>query len=267
MQYSFRHPFAWWSLACLLGLFCAQAVAAEETPAITPTIAVEQQDSEQASDTQDKDAIEAGLAAVKRKDFAAAVAQFTPLAEAGNAEAQHNLAMLYRDGKGVKKDLATSAGWFRRAAEQGIADAQFYLGYMYDNGEGLTQSQHYAYVWYRKAAEQGLGLAQINLGVMYAAGSGVPQDLEQAYVWFHLAAVQGYKAAFDNKRLIEETLREQGWDNARLEALKKRARAAYGRYVMPFEHAPTSHLHRMQPPPSSSPPKGHPEQPVAPVAH
>jgi hypothetical protein len=192
--------------------------------------------------------MEAGLAAVKRQDYTAAISYFTPLAEAGNAEAEHNLAMLYRDGKGVKKNLATSAAWFRRAAEQGLSDAQFYLGYLYDKGEGVRQSQHYAAVWYRKAAEQGHGLAQINLGVSYAAGNGVPQDLEQAYIWFHLAAAQGYKAALENKGLIKETLQEQGWDKARLDALEQRARAAYQQYVQPFKHVPSAHSHRLQPP-------------------
>ena len=137
---------------------------------------------------------------------------------------------------------------------------------MYDNGEGVTQSQHYAFVWYRKAAEQGYGLAQINLGVMYATGNGVAQDLEQAYVWFHLAAVQGYKTAFDNKRLIEETLQEQGWDSARLEDLKKKAREAYGQYVMPFEHLPASHPHRLRPPHPQAP-EALPDKPVPTMAH
>jgi TPR repeat protein len=266
MPFSFRRPHAWWPVMCLLVLFCARATADEDIKTDPPAMAVEKQADDKQSVEKHKDAIEVGLDAVKRKDFATAVAQFTPLAEAGNAEAQHNLAMLYRDGKGVKKDLATSAGWFRRAAEQGIAEAQFYLGYMYDNGEGITQSQHYAFVWYRKAAEQGYGLAQINVGVMYATGNGVAQDLEQAYVWFHLAAVQGYKAAFENKRLIEETLQEQGWDSARLEALKKKAREAYGQYVMPFEKLPASHSRRLRPPHSPEP-QAHPEKPASPTSH
>jgi hypothetical protein len=180
--------------------------------------------------------IELGLAAVESGEFAKAFKYFLPLAEAGNAEAQHNLAMLYRTGKGVEKDLEASGVWFWRAANQGIADAQYYLGYMYEKGEGVEQNNQYALVWYRKAAEQGQGLAQINLGVMYANGVGVAQDVEQAYLWFHAAATQGYAAGFENKKIIEETLSAE-----QIESVQKRAREHYQKYVMPFQRPPSPH--------------------------
>jgi hypothetical protein len=186
-----------------------------------------------------KSDMELGLAAIERGEFVGAFAKFKTLANAGNAEAQHNLAMLYRTGKGVKKDLADSVRWFRRAADQGVADAQYYLGYMYENGEGLKQSSRYAFVWYRKAAEQGHGLAQVNLGVMYADGVGVQQDVELAYLWFHVAAAQGFRAAFQNKMIIEEALTKEGWSPTKLAALKARARAFFQQYVMPFTPPPS----------------------------
>jgi len=185
--------------------------------------------------------IEAGLKAVENKDFDKAFSLFAPLAEAGNAEAQHNLAMLYRTGKGVQKDLSASYDWFRRAAEQGVSDAQYYLGYMYDGGEGVEKNPRYAFIWYRKAAEHGHGLAQINLGFLYANGEGVAQDIEQAYLWFHVAAAQGYKIAFENKNVIEEALKEQEDGEARLASLKKRGREFFQLYVMPFGRPPASH--------------------------
>lgn len=186
-------------------------------------------------------AIEMGLAAIEDKNYVKAFSLFVPLAEMGNAEAQHNLAMLYRTGKGTEKNILASYDWFRRAAEQGVSDAQYYLGYMYDTGEGVKQDPQYAYVWYRKAAEQGHGLAQINLGFLYANGSGVAQDIEQAYLWFHVAAAQGYKVAFDNKTLIEEALKKQEKGEERLELLKKRARESFQQYVLPFGRPPSSH--------------------------
>jgi TPR repeat protein len=183
------------------------------------------------ADTSDeKPAIELGVEATQRGDFGAAFKLFLPLAEAGDPEAQHNLAMLYRAGRGVEKDLAVSARWFRRAAEQGVADAQYYLGHLYDTGEGVQQSAQYAFVWYRKAAEQGQGLAQINLGVMYANGQGVEADLEEAYLWFHVAAAQGYKAAFENRSMIAKDLQPE-----RLDTLQERMRQYFQKYVMPFE--------------------------------
>ncbi len=192
--------------------------------------------------------IELGLAAIKQGEFTEAFAKFKALADGGNAEAQHNLAMLYRTGKGVEKDLAASVHWFRRAADQGIPDAQYYLGYMYENGEGLRKLPQYAFVWYRKAAEQGHGLAQVNLGVMYANGVGVPQDVEQAYLWFHVAAAQGFRAALQNKTIIEEALVEEGWDAAKLTELKGRARAFFQQYITPFAPPSSPQGHSFPPP-------------------
>lgn len=181
------------------------------------------------------------MAAVEKGDFPAAVKIFEALAKAGDAEAQYNLAMLYRDGKGVAKDPTQSALWFTRAAEQGLADAQYQLGYLYDTGEGLAQNDHEAFVWYRKAAEQGHAGAQINLGVMYANGTGVAQDLKLAYVWFSLASAQGSGVAFENRQVLAEVLTAE-----EVEELQKLTRQYYQKYVQPFL-PPNSNPHYSEP--------------------
>jgi hypothetical protein len=40
-------------------------------------------------------------------------------AEAGNPDAQRDLAWVYKDGKGVKKDMEIAKMWYRKAADQG----------------------------------------------------------------------------------------------------------------------------------------------------
>jgi hypothetical protein len=49
-------------------------------------------------------------------------------ANQGNAIAQTNLGVLYRDGKGVPQDYAEALRWYRKAADQGNAIAQTNLG-------------------------------------------------------------------------------------------------------------------------------------------
>ena len=107
-----------------------------------------------------------GLAAAQRGDFATAIREFRPLAEAGNAWAQYNLGVMYANGEGVPEDDAEAVKWYRLAAAQGLARAQFNLGTMYDNG------------------------------------NGVPEDNVQAYAWLNLAAAQGHKGASKNKGII-----------------------------------------------------------------
>ena len=91
-----------------------------------------------------------------------------------------------------KGDYATALKEWRPFAEQGHADAQFNLGVMYRNGRGVPQDDKTAVKWYTLAAEQGDAGAQNNLGKMYDIGRGVPQDYKTAVKWFRLAADQGH---------------------------------------------------------------------------
>ncbi len=129
-----------------------------------------------------------GVAAYDRGDYATAFREMKPLAEQGNAEAQHILGLMYNKGQGVPQDYAEAVRWIRKAAEQGDAMAQYNLGVMYNNGQGVTLDYAEAVKWYRKAAEQGNAEAQHNFGLMYYKGQGVPQDYVQAHMWFNLAA-------------------------------------------------------------------------------
>lgn len=138
-----------------------------------------------------------GLAAYKRGDYATAIKEWRPLAEAGDASAQYNLGVMYETGRGVPQDDQEAVKWYRKAAEQGDASAQHNLGLMYDNGQGVPQDYREALKWYRKAAEQGNAGAQNNLGVMYANGRGVPQDKVLAYALYNLSAAAD--ASKDNK--------------------------------------------------------------------
>ena len=47
---------------------------------------------------------DAGLAALQEGDYAAALREWTPLAERGDAVAQFNLALMYDNGQGVRQD-------------------------------------------------------------------------------------------------------------------------------------------------------------------
>lgn len=188
------------------------------------------------SSSYNKAELDRAVSLVESKKFAEAFTLFKKMAEAGDPEAQHNLAMLYRAGKGVEKNLEKSAHWFREAADQGVSDAQYYLGYMYDTGEGVTQNYQYAVVWYHKAAEHGQGQAQINLGVLYANGLGVKQDVEQAYLWFHVAAAQGYNAAFENRKILEEAM-----EPVKVEELRKKGYEYFRKYVLPYQRHSSSY--------------------------
>ena len=139
-----------------------------------------------------------GLTAAQSGDFATALREWKTLAEQGDASAQFNLGLMYRNGEGVPQDDKIAVKWYKLAAEQGLASAQTSLGWMYDKGKGLTQNNKTAAKWYKLAAEQGDAKSQFNLGVMYQKGRGVTQNDKTAVKWYRLAAEQGVGDAQGN---------------------------------------------------------------------
>ncbi|MDH3472353.1 MAG: hypothetical protein OEM59_01570 [Rhodospirillales bacterium] len=97
----------------------------------------------------------AGLEAYDAGDFETVLAEWRPLAEAGDLEAQVALAGLYLEGAGVAADPAAAARWYRRAAERGDAVAQLNLGELYSRGLGVERNLVEAYLWLSLAAAQG----------------------------------------------------------------------------------------------------------------
>lgn len=130
---------------------------------------------------------EAGLAAYDRGDYEAAIKEWQPLADQGDASAQFNLGLVFGEGQGVPTDYAEAARLYRLAAAQGHAKAQFNLGLMFNEGQGVQQDFSEAARWYRSAAAKGHASAQNNLGRLYKIGRGVPQNYIAAHMWLNIA--------------------------------------------------------------------------------
>lgn len=120
--------------------------------------------------------LEEGVAAYEAGNVPLAVKEFRTAAEAGDANCQYNLALMYERGIGVGKDEKEAVVWYRKSAEQGNSNAQFNLGVLYENGRGTAVDFAEANRWYRKAAVQGDALAIGNLGMLYLRGDGVKAD-------------------------------------------------------------------------------------------
>lgn len=148
---------------------------------------------------------QAGMDANNREDYSAALREWRPLAEQGDALAQYNLGVLYRKGRGVPQDDVQARQWFAKSAAQGQAKAQFNLGTLYFNGEGVPKDYQQALRWLRLAADQGEALAQTKIAIMYDHGQGVPKNIVQAHKWYSLAATNGDKPA----NLLRDSLANQ----------------------------------------------------------
>ena len=143
------------------------------------------------------------LAAAQNGDFKAALAEWTPLAEDGDAKAQYNIGWMHWRGDGVEQSDQAAAGWFLRAARQGLKEAQSQIGYMLANGLGAETDLRAAIRWTQAAADQGdqNGIANVApiqnaLGWAYLGGdSGVSKDVALACMWFQFATVSGHSEA------------------------------------------------------------------------
>lgn len=135
-----------------------------------------------------------------------------PRAEAGEAQAQLGLGVLYDVGQGVPRDPAVAYHWYRRAAQAGLAEAQFNVAVMHDTGDAVPRDPGEAAVWYARAAAHGNRRARYNLAQLYESGQGVPRNSDQAQVWYGLAAAD-LPAAAD--RLAALRRRGPGRDTGR----------------------------------------------------
>ena len=106
------------------------------------------------------------------------------MAEAGDADAQVALGMMYEAGDGVPRDLDLAAGLYRLAAEQGNALGEYALAELYARGRGVPRDDARAVRWFRAAAEQGEPAAQFRLGYYYEHGLGVARDYAKAARWY-----------------------------------------------------------------------------------
>jgi TPR repeat protein len=169
-----------------------------------------------------------GLAAYNRGDFAAALQEWQPIAEKGDAHAQYNLGLLYARGQGVGQDHAKAAEWYEKAAEQGVAAAQYNLGVMYANGQGVQANAEAAAKWFLKAAEQGVTDAQAGLGNIYHEGEGAFRNYAEAEKWYRKAAEQGVANAAFHLGVMYDL--GQGVQRDYAEAMKWYQKAADGGY-------------------------------------
>lgn len=133
----------------------------------------------------------AGLKAYEAGDYATALQEFMPLAQAGQASAQAAIGQMYLDGHGVPQDLAQAAIWLEKAASGGNARARAQIGALYATGTGVPQDEMKASYWLLKAANQNVRQSQRFMAQRFYGGLGVPKDLAQSFLYAALCARQG----------------------------------------------------------------------------
>ena len=134
----------------------------------------------------------AGAAAYDKGDYAAALAEWTAMANAGDARSQLGLGTLYESGRGLPApDLPQAVNWYRAAAAQGLPAAQNNLALLYARGRGVPLNPVMAGELWHVAAAAGYPLAQFNLALAYEQGFGMGRDYDAAARWYAEAGNRG----------------------------------------------------------------------------
>jgi TPR repeat protein len=133
----------------------------------------------------------ADLAEFERQKQVGETQEMMAKAEGGDAAAQYELAVRYRNGEGVMENPASAFEWYGKSAGQGHVPAMKGMGDCYYYGIGTTQNYGEALTWYEKAAARGDAEAQYMLGDIYIFAQGVPKDIQKAIQYFEKASIGG----------------------------------------------------------------------------
>ncbi|TQM90068.1 SEL1-like repeat protein [Roseinatronobacter monicus] len=180
-----------------------------------------------------------GIDAYRAGDFAEAYAQWLPLALAGDATWQFNIAVLYANGQGVARDPGTALEWFEAAANNGEQRAQIIMAEHYESfdfsARGMAQPR--AIHWRRQAALSGHAISMAilarHLELGYPDGEGFFEDHDEATHWYDQALVHLEREIRENDDLEAMYQLAAILDRGPLSIESDRARAAqlFERYV------------------------------------
>jgi cell division septation protein DedD len=135
--------------------------------------------------------VKAGYDAWNQGDYPKAVAQWRPLAETGDADAQFNMGQAYKMGNGVPPDDTIAMEWFRRAAAQGHPRAIDNYGRMLFQAGKRAEAIPYI----EKSAALGKPRSQYILATALFNGEYESKDWVRAYALMTRAASAGLQPA------------------------------------------------------------------------
>ncbi len=135
--------------------------------------------------------VKSGVDAWQAGDYQTAVAEWRPLAVAGDADAQFNLGQAYKLGRGVPADLVQAESWYRRAAKQGHLQAEDNLGLILFTANKRDEAMPYI----TASAARGEPRAQYVLGTALFNGDYAAKDWPRAYALTKRASDAGLSLA------------------------------------------------------------------------
>lgn len=183
-----------------------------------------------AQESPEDAAFNAATEAVRNHEFARAISLFTPLAEQDIADAQFNLAMLYKLGRGYPQNFTEAYYWGALALLGGGAYA---ADLVEEVGDALPDAGRSAVIDRLKERlntqiDGGDTLATRKLARLFMELTAEP-DYPAAYLWFSICYALGDNACKEGRDDAADELEPEALSTAQAETAKTFATSAFAR--------------------------------------
>ena len=149
--------------------------------------------------------VQEGVEAWRNGDYARAVAEWQPLAETGDPDAQFNLGQAYKLGRGVPQDMQRARELFGNAAQRGHLQAEANYGLILFQDGNREEAMPYII----RAANRGEPRAQYIYGTALFNGDLAPRDWPRAYALMSNAAEAGLPQAVTSLQQMDSYIPEE----------------------------------------------------------
>ena len=128
-----------------------------------------------------------GFQALEQKDYKTALYFLSLFAANGDARANYNLGIMYREGLGVDQDDIEALTHFIAAAEDGHMLGNYAVGLAFLRGRGSDVDGEAALSYLKEATLLGHALSPVEMGRIYFEGRLTKKDVVAAHFWWSVA--------------------------------------------------------------------------------
>ena len=154
------------------------------------------------------DAYLRGFEALEQKDYKTALYFLSMFAANGDARANYNLGVMYREGFGVDQDDIEALTHFIAAAEDGHMLGNYAVGLAFLRGRGSDVDAEAALFYLKEATLLGHALSPVEIGRVYFEGKLTEKDVVAAHFWWSLARDRNAPGAIESLNSLNQQMTE-----------------------------------------------------------
>lgn len=144
------------------------------------------------------DAYLRGFQALEQKDYKTALYFLSLFAANGDARANYNLGIMYREGLGVGQNDVEALAHFIAAAENGHMLSKYAVARAFLRGRGSDIDVKAALHYFKEATLLGHAISPAEISRIFSEGKLIKKDIVSAYFWLSIARDRNALGAAEN---------------------------------------------------------------------